>query len=109
MKNTHPVNGYEYQCRDGVECYYDEGIDYQSCGDYKCGPCGQQNCWYSRAVTDYNHIPLIPLAEYASMHGKNARTVRQKAESGGFRTAVKIGRNWVIDKNEPYIDLRKKQ
>jgi len=52
---------------------------------------------------------LVSLAEYARMHGKAYRTVRQKAELGNFRTARKIGRNWVIDSDEPYIDYRKKQ
>ncbi len=51
---------------------------------------------------------LVSLAEYARMHGKAYRTVRQKAELGNFRTARKIGRNWVIDRDEPYIDYRKK-
>lgn len=52
---------------------------------------------------------LISLEEYARLHGKAPRTIRQKAQRGGFSTAVKVGRNWVIDKNEPYIDNRKKQ
>jgi hypothetical protein len=32
----------------------------------------------------------------------------RKALRGGFKTARKIGRNWVIDKNEPYTDNRVK-
>lgn len=51
---------------------------------------------------------LISLTEYAKLHGKSPRTIRQKAQAGGFKTARKIGRNWVIDKNEPYTDLRVK-
>lgn len=51
----------------------------------------------------------ISLNEYAAIHGKGFSTVRQKAAFGHFKTAKKIGRNWVIDKNEPYIDGRKKQ
>ena len=51
---------------------------------------------------------LISLAEYAKLHGKAAISVQQKARRGGFKTARKIGRNWVIDKNEPYIDGRVK-
>lgn len=50
---------------------------------------------------------LISLEEYARLHGKAPRTIRQKAQRGGFATAVKVGRNWVIDKSEPYIDNRK--
>jgi hypothetical protein len=49
----------------------------------------------------------ISLAEYADMHGVTPDTVRQKVLRGGFKTARKIGRNWVIDKNEPYTDNRK--
>lgn len=51
---------------------------------------------------------LISLAEYAKLNSKDERTLRKKAEDGGFATARKIGRNWVIDKNEIYLDLRKK-
>lgn len=49
---------------------------------------------------------LIGLTEYAERHGKSPRTVRQKAQSGSFKTARKIGRNWVIDEDEPYVDNR---
>lgn len=51
---------------------------------------------------------LISLAEYAELHGKNPATVRQKVLRGGFKTARKIGRNWVINRDEPYIDNREK-
>lgn len=51
---------------------------------------------------------LISLTEYAKLHGKSPGTIRQKAQAGGFKTARKIGRNWVIDKNEPYTDNRVK-
>ena len=49
---------------------------------------------------------LISLTEYAKRNGKDRGTVRQKAKRGGFKTAQKIGRNWVIDENELYQDLR---
>ena len=49
---------------------------------------------------------LISLAEYAARHGKEASTVRQMAERGGFKTARKIGRNWAIEESEPYPDRR---
>lgn len=51
---------------------------------------------------------LISLVEYAERHGKQPITVRQKAKRGGFRTAQKIGRNWIIDEDEPYEDQRVK-
>jgi hypothetical protein len=53
-------------------------------------------------------MDYISLAEYAQMHGVSPDTVRQKVLRGGFKSAKKIGRNWVIDKSEPYTDLRKK-
>lgn len=52
-------------------------------------------------------MDLISLKEYARLHGVTPDTIRQKALRGNFHTAQKIGRNWVIDKNEPYIDLRR--
>ena len=51
---------------------------------------------------------LISLSDYARLHNVNPATARQKALRGGFKTARKIGRDWVIDKNEPYKDLRRK-
>jgi hypothetical protein len=51
---------------------------------------------------------LISIVEYAKIHGKEHSTVRKKAERGGFQTARKIGRNWVIEADEPYTDKRKK-
>ncbi|MDD2268211.1 MAG: hypothetical protein PHY15_01520 [Eubacteriales bacterium] len=52
---------------------------------------------------------LISLAEYAELHGKAQISVQQKARRGGFKTAKKVGRNWVISKDEPYTDLREKK
>lgn len=49
---------------------------------------------------------LISLAEYAEQHGKALRSARQMAATGGFKTAQKIGRNWVIDDAEPWPDRR---
>lgn len=50
---------------------------------------------------------LISLKEYAALHGRAEVSVRQKARLGGFKTSRKIGRNWVIDASEPYIDNRR--
>ena len=50
---------------------------------------------------------LITLKEYALRHNRNPDTVRQKALRGTFNTAVKIGRDWLIDEDEPYTDRRK--
>lgn len=48
----------------------------------------------------------IPVAEYAKIHGKSVVTVRQMAARGSFKTAVKISKTWLIDKDEPYPDHR---
>ena len=50
----------------------------------------------------------ISLTEYAKRHNKAASTVRQMALRGGFKTARKVGRDWLIDESEPYPDARVK-
>ena len=49
---------------------------------------------------------LISLMEYAAKHGKDPDNVRKMAAAGRFETARKIGRNWVIDSEEPWQDKR---
>ena len=51
---------------------------------------------------------LISLVEYAERHGKCQESARKMAQRGGFQTAQKIGRNWVIDSEEPWRDKRVK-
>ena len=51
-------------------------------------------------------MAMISITEYAKRHGKHPVTARQKAARGGFKTAQKIGRDWLIDENEPYEDNR---
>ena len=51
---------------------------------------------------------LISLIEYAEKHGKDPDNVRKKAAAEQFKTARKIGRNWVIDSEEPWQDKRVK-
>lgn len=51
---------------------------------------------------------LISIKEYAEKHDKSPVTVRQMATRGGFKTAQKIGRYWVIEDTEPYPDARVK-
>ena len=51
---------------------------------------------------------LISLAEYAERHGKCQESARKMAQRGGFQTARKIGRNWVIEDSEPWPDRRVK-
>lgn len=47
-------------------------------------------------------IMLISLTEYAKNKSKSADTVRRLAENGALVSAVKIGRNWAVDSEEPY-------
>ena len=51
---------------------------------------------------------LISLAEYAQAHDRDPANARQMAARGSFQTARKIGRNWVIDSEEPWPDRRVK-
>lgn len=53
-------------------------------------------------------LTMIALAEYADRHSKSHIAARKMAARGGFQTAVKIARNWIIDENEPYPDARLK-
>lgn len=45
---------------------------------------------------------LVALSEYAKSQSRSSDTLRRMAENGLFKTAQKIGRNWVIDSNEVY-------
>ena len=49
---------------------------------------------------------LIPLKDWAELNGILPESARQKATYGGFKTAIKIGRQWFIDKDEPNTDNR---
>ena len=51
-------------------------------------------------------MAMITLKDYAAKHGRALITVRQKVYRGGFKTARKIGRQFFIDENEPYVDER---
>lgn len=51
---------------------------------------------------------LISLQEYAQIHGRTPDTIRQRCQRGLSKSARKIGRNWVIDSEEPLIDNRVK-
>lgn len=48
----------------------------------------------------------ISLTEYAKANDRNPATARQMAGRGGFKTARKIGRNWVIENTESWPDRR---
>ena len=51
---------------------------------------------------------LISIVEYAKINGINPVTMRQRCERGNYKTAHKLGRDWVIDKDERYEDNRVK-
>lgn len=51
-------------------------------------------------------MAMIFLRDYAKKHGKTPAAMRIKAERGNFKTAKKFGRDWLIDENEPLVDLR---
>ena len=53
-------------------------------------------------------MAMIPLTQYAAMHGKAEVTARQMARRGGLRTARKQGRDWMVDSQEPYPDRRRR-
>jgi len=53
-------------------------------------------------------MATILLSEYAARNGRAVNTVVQMANRGSFQTARKIGRQWFIEENEEYPDLRVK-
>ena len=52
---------------------------------------------------------FITLKEWAEKNGITPDTARQRANRGIFKTARKIGNLWIIDKDEPLIDHRRKE
>ena len=49
---------------------------------------------------------MITLAEYIERNNLAKSPVYLKASQGHFKTAKKVGRIWLINENEPYIDYR---
>lgn len=93
---------------------YDEDEDQDDIGNIllwhadEIEEIAQHTVWESELIQQRKDRDLISLPQYAKKHGLNLRSVQRKARSGGFDTARKIGRNWVIDADEPYIDRRYK-
>lgn len=48
----------------------------------------------------------ILLSEYARRKGISPGTAKQKALRGNFETTEKMGKYWMIEEDEPYIDKR---
>lgn len=53
-------------------------------------------------------MDYITLTEYAKIHGVRSDTVRQKILAGRI-PAQKVGSIWLIKRDEPWLDLRKKE
>ena len=51
-------------------------------------------------------LGMISLPEYAARHGKDPSSARRMALRGGFETARKVGRDWLINSDEPWPDRR---
>lgn len=53
-------------------------------------------------------MALISIKEYAQRNGMTHDNVRHKCQRGGYKTAQKIGRDWLIDEKEANVDHRTK-
>ena len=51
-------------------------------------------------------LALVTCKEYAEKNGLSPVSVRHKCIRGGFKTARKIGRDWLIDDEEQNTDHR---
>lgn len=51
-------------------------------------------------------VALISIREYAERNGLRHDNVRHKCQRGGYRTARKVGRDWLIDSREKNTDHR---
>lgn len=51
-------------------------------------------------------MAMITLKTWAARNDIDLSTARHKALKGNFKTAVKIGRDWMIDENESRTDNR---
>lgn len=51
---------------------------------------------------------LIPITQYAALHGVTTATMRQRISRGLHPDAVKFGRDWLIPRDSPFVDHRRK-
>ena len=51
-------------------------------------------------------VGLITIKEYADRNGLTHDNVRHKCQRGAYKSAVKLGRDWLISEDEPDIDHR---
>lgn len=50
---------------------------------------------------------LIPIKDYAKMHGIEPATVRQRILRGAMPCAVKLANAWFVPRDLPLVDNRK--
>lgn len=48
----------------------------------------------------------IMLAEYARRNGIDPATAKKRAQRKAFKTAEKMGKFWMIDEDEEFVDQR---
>jgi hypothetical protein len=48
---------------------------------------------------------LVTLKEYAAKVGRSPVTIRQRCQRGTL-PATKVGRDWLIEEDEPFVDKR---
>lgn len=64
---------------------------------------------YNRNKRSRRMGKMIPLVEWARLHGITPDTARQRANRGAFETAEKQGRDWFIDSEEDLVDHRRRE
>ncbi len=51
-------------------------------------------------------MALITIKEYAARNSLEHANVRHKCQRGAYKTAVKLGRDWLIEESEKDVDHR---
>ena len=51
---------------------------------------------------------IITLRMYCDIHHTDLSNMNKKIKAGRFKSARKIGRDWYIDSDEPYVDHRRR-
>jgi hypothetical protein len=62
----------------------------------------------SQNLSTFFESELVKLAVYAKIYGVTSSTIRYHIAKNNLKTALKVGRRWVINVNEPYPDNRAK-
>lgn len=56
-----------------------------------------------KALQDY-----MTIAEYAELHGISVNTIKKRIQRRSYKTAIKIGNVYILNKYETYVDGRNK-